>query len=274
MSVLLIGGDSHIGQSLTNYYSKTETKLISFSSRKLFSEFSYNEFQIRHLDSINTVILIGTPGHFNTNHGLSKNLDILKILNDSKVKVFGISTIRTLDYKNKLTDEYLKLNSNFEKILTQYSNFRIIRIPNFLGNVPNVKENQSFLLPWSLLNSYQTQGYLRIESSLESEFEWVTPEDINLCITIFEEHSEKFGIFELQYGFRNRLRDLVDIFSDFQLESGGKKLEVRIAKERGPRKITEGKNQMSSLGWKSSLSDKIFREKFLDYLQKNWRCHG
>jgi hypothetical protein len=268
MSVLLIGGDSYVGRSITSKFESKGIHVSSFSSKKKFTHYSYDDFDNKFLESHNFAVVIGTPGHFGTQNGLSNNSKILLSLSNSKLNIYAISTIHTLGQKTDNENEYVCLNRNFEEIAL-LNNFRVIRIPNFIGLIPAKSDSQSRLLPWSLLENFVTHGYLQINSNLESEFEWVTSTDLVDCILNLEKNNDLKNV-ELQPGYKCTLGYLVQTFSEFVAAKQNLQVRVQIMDHENHRKVICGQNPMGSVGWKTELTGKILQSYLQEYLHKNW----
>lgn len=266
MSMLLIGGDSYLGRSLSSHVKSLGSTVTSFSSKAIYSDYSYDQFDREILSSHDFVVMIATPGHNGTENGLRHNPKILQSLSESSLNIYALSTIRTLQNENE--SEYVLLNRKFENIALAH-NFRVIRIPNFIGCLPTKNESQSQLLPWSLLDNYSKNGKLEINSSLDSEFEWITSADLFRCILLLQKNSTS-SIIEAQPGYKCHLRDLVEYFSDFALTSRNLTIHLQFNNSEFQRKILSGPNPMGDLGWKTELTDTILQGYFLEYLDKNW----
>lgn len=269
--MLLIGGDSYLGRSIAESYRVNGISVVSFSLRKIFSDFTYSDFSQIELSNFEFAIIIGTPGHFTSSHQSHLDIEILNSLENSGIKSYGISTIRVLDAENFSKNEYIKENLLFEDTLIQNTSFKILRIPNFIGVTPNRYENQSKLLPWSILEEVLTFGKIQILSSLDSEFEWVCSDDICNAISIIENLGSKHRIFELQTGFCNRLGELLKGIHDFSLLSLDKSFSIHGAQNSMSRKLIYGSNPMGKYNWKSIVGPNTFEREYRLYFQKNWR---
>lgn len=272
MSLLLIGGDSYLGRSISLHFEKMGFGVTTFSSRMKYSKHSYEEFDGNFLKFQDFAVLIGTPGHYRTQNGLSDIANIMQILAKSKLNVYAISTIHTLMNPLRKEDEYIRLNREFEKLALLH-NFKVIRIPNFIGLVPAISENQARLLPWSLLDNFKSHGFLKINSSLESEFEWITAEDLCEGILILENNNSP-GVVEFQPGYILTLGDLVNTFSDFAAANQNLSVRVQVLDRKSQRKVILGDFSMSVFGWKSKLTGSIMQGYFGDYLHQNWSNHA
>jgi hypothetical protein len=169
-------------------------------------------------------------------------------------------------------DEYIRLNREFENLALLH-NFKVIRIPNFIGLVPAISENQARLLPWSLLDNFKSHGFLKINSSLESEFEWITAEDLCEGILILENNNSP-EVVEFQPGYILTLGDLVNTFSDFAAANQNLSVSVQVLDRKSQRKVIVGDFSMSVFGWKSKLTGTIMQSYFGDYLHQNWSNHA
>lgn len=270
--MLLIGGDSYIGRSISSHFNSNGNNVTSFSNKKKYSNYSYNEFDVKFFESNDFAVVVGTPGHYRTQNGLKNIAKILRSLSESSLNVYVISTIHTLTQEIGNNNEYIRLNKEFEQI-AHVNNFQVIRIPNFIGLIPSMNENQSRLLPWSLLDNFLTHGYLQINSSLESEFEWITAADLCDGILILENNSAPEKV-ELQPGFRITLGDLVQTFSEFATTNQNLSVRVQVTDRENQRKIISGENPMGALGWKSKLTDKMLQSYLQDYLRQNWKSYA
>lgn len=266
--MLLIGGDSYIGRSISSHFKGNGSNVTSFSNKKKYSNYSYNEFNVRLFESHDFAVVVGTPGHYRTQNGSKNITEILRSLSESSLNVYVISTIHTLTQQTEKDSEYIRLNKEFEQI-AHVHNFQVIRIPNFIGLIPAINENQSRLLPWSLLDNFLTHGYLQINSSLDSEFEWVTAADLCDCILFLENNFAPRKV-ELQPGFRFTLGDLVQTFSEFAAANQNLSVRVQVIDSENPRKIISGGNPMGALGWQSKLTDTILQSYIREYLHQNW----
>jgi hypothetical protein len=268
MSVLLIGGDSYVGRSISSEFERLGKSVTSFSKKKIFSKYSYSEFNSKLIESHQFAVVVGTPGHFRANNKLSDNAMILNSLSQSGLNVYVISTIHTLVEPLGNENEYVRLNLEFEEIALHYR-FKVIRIPNFIGYTPKVSDNQARLLPWSLLENFLTHGCIQLRSNLDSRFEWITSGDLCNAILILESNSA-LGNVELQPGYKCSLGDLVRVFSEFATEKYKASVSVQEMNLENDRKIISGVNPMGALGWKTELTGKIMYDYIGEYLHKNW----
>lgn len=269
MSMLLIGGDSYLGRSISAHIKSEGGTVTSFSSKAIYSNYSYEQFDPNILALHDFAVVVATPGHNGTANGLRINSDIFRNLFESGLNVYALSTIHTLNEDN--LSEYVTLNREFEKIALTY-NFRVLRVPNFIGYVPTGNESQSLLLPWSLLKNFQKNGILEINSNLDSEFEWVTSADLIHCFLTLQQNPIP-SIVEIQPGYKCQLRDIVKYFTDFAATNFDFSIQVKVNNSEFYRKTLSGPNPVGHLGWKSELTDKILQSYVLEYLDKNWSKH-
>ena len=270
MSVLLIGGDSYLGRSIAEDCKNSGVHLISFSKRKTFSDFSYHELEDMQLSGFDYAIIIGTSGHFTLENEPRFEKWILEIFEKNKLPSFGISTIRVLDFKLNPENAYIRQNLNFEDQLLNFKSPRILRIPNFLGIVPSRNENQAKLLPWSILDETITTGGARIQSSLNSSFEWVCAADIRSAISIIRKSRSKERVFELQKGFYNRMGDIVAQVQDLSLNLLQKTAIFQEIGNSNTRFLMHGTNPMSEYSWESKLQPADFEHKYELFFNNNW----
>lgn len=264
--MLLIGGDSYIGRSISKDIKSTGGIVTSYSSKVIFSDFAYEQFDPKIITRHDFAVIIATPGHLRAENGLKINANIFKYLSESDLKVYALSTIHTLQGNN--LSEYVTLNREFEKIALTY-NFKVLRVPNFIGFVPTRSDSQSQLLPWSLLLNFQKNGRLEINSNLDSKFEWITSADLVDCILKLQKYLSP-SIVEVQPGFECELRDLVKYFTDFASITRDIYVQIQVNNSEIRRKIFPGPNPIGLLGWKTELSDKLLQNYFYEYLGKNW----
>jgi hypothetical protein len=267
MSMLLIGGDSYVGRSITSDFEKMGKSVSTFSSKKIFSKYSYAELDSNTIDSHDFAVVIGTPGHFRSNFNPSDKAKILKRLSESKINVYVISTIHTVAEKFVGESKYIRVNRDFEEIAL-LNDFRVVRIPNFIGVIPESHENQARLLPWSLLDNYLKFGFLQINSNLESEFEWIT--SLDLCNAILILENCVFRNVDLQPGYKCTLEDFVRTFVKFAAEKRNTDVSIQELNHENVRKVIAGHNPIGALGWKTELTGKMFHNYIGEYLHKNW----
>lgn len=271
MSVLLIGGDSYVGRSITLDFEKMGKDVTSFSSKKIYSKYSYAEFECDTLDSFEFAIVIGTPGHFGSKNDLGDNSKLINCLSQSNLNVYVISTIHTLAEKISVESEYVRLNRDFERNAL-HNNFVVVRIPNFIGIIPEVDEKQAGLLPWSLLDNFRMHGFLLIKSNLGSEFEWITSTDLCNAILILENSAP--GNVEVQPGYKCTLGELAQTFSKFAAEQRGVSVGIQEKNLENVRNVIAGRNSIGALGWKTELTDRMLHDYIGEYLRKNWSKNG
>lgn len=167
MSVLIISAGSYVGFSLFQEISNSGIAVVGISqTRQGKGFFKLEEIQPCLLSEIDTIIHVNPRGLHGASFQRSSFNKPYSGLTNCRHIVLSTTQIDSqvnLVPKTKMFD-YINSNIEFEKSFKDVSSAKILRIPNFVGVLPNDFENQKKLTPWSLIDDYIATGNINLRN--------------------------------------------------------------------------------------------------------------
>lgn len=256
MRILLIGGRSYVGQSVTSVQdANIEWVPISrydFRSPSL----------LKQTENIDAIVVIATPAMSASIQEWRLDENVRQFLIQSPVPKLCISSIRADDDLSGENKHYINTLRSFETHAI-INNWLILRISNFLGLPPLDFPNQKRLLPWALIPTIRSGKKIRLNSVPSQLTEWVNGEDVSMAIKMILS-SNHSGKFTTRPSFEINLSEIVDLIV-LNFRTTKRPINIEYGLLNRIRTMTTNDNKLSTYGWKTNVNSEVFLDKLFSY---------
>jgi nucleoside-diphosphate-sugar epimerase len=270
MQLLVVGGRSYVGASLLATAAARGISSVGFSSEGKNGCLPYESLKEMGTHRNQIVVVVATPAMHRVSPESSLNPQVLDFLTKNKSYLVAVSSIRVLDddmsrinhpITGKSENLYANLNIQFEKFCLESKKtpYTILRLTNFLGLNPSRFENQSKLLPFSLINKDShvntITNHIVLKGDPSTSRSFVDSNDLlNAVITSWQH--DLCGITHTYPGLTLTVGELANLAKRSIFDVTGQDVEIEIPNLE-TKCTTDSQNiysKIRELGWKSNLT--------------------